>query len=227
MTEFEDDLRREKIIADWMDKYFYSKFNPSEIATKRPHEFGDKVREKRAQYGGIDIVMKDNDSKIYLIDEKSQTNYLNNNRPSFAFEIFSFSNKKVKKGWLLDSKKKTDYYILIYPNSKKIDDYRELYDKEEIDFVNVYLIERQKLLDEIYKVGLTNENIMEEASNLTEVNTAVKIKNIPPEKFTLYKSKNYAEIPVNLVVKKIILDKIVEKKWEVTKDLVKLVKDNK
>lgn len=227
MTEFKDDLRREKIIADWMDKYFYSKFNPSEIATKRSHEFGEKVREKRAQYGGVDIVMKDNDSKIYLIDEKSQTNYLNKNRPSFAFEIFSFSNEKVKKGWLLDSKKKTDYYILIYPNSKTIEDYRELYDKEEIDFVSVYLIERKKLLEEIYKIGLTNEKIIEEASNLTEVNTPVKIKDIPPEKVTLYKSGNYAEIPVNLVVKKIILDKIVEKKWEVTKDAVKLVKDNK
>ena len=203
MTEFKDDLRREKIIADWMDKYFYSKFNPSEIATKRPHEFGDKAREKRAQYGGVDIVMKDNDSKIYLIDEKSQTNYLNKNRPSFAFEIFSFSNEKVKKGWLLDSKKKTDYYILIYPNSKKIGGYKELYDKEEIDFVSVYLIERQKLLEEIYKIGLTNEKIIEEASNLTEVNTLVNIKGIPPEKVSLYKSKKMEEIPVNLVVKKI------------------------
>lgn len=55
-------------------------------------------RIKDAQSQGIDIVLKDKYEEIYLVDEKSQTTYLNYPLPTFAFEISYEKNGLTKKG---------------------------------------------------------------------------------------------------------------------------------
>lgn len=79
MSHFTRDKVHEETIAGWLDKNFYSKLNIYEVAHKRVEEV------KAAQEQGIDIVLKDKNEKKFYVDENSQTTYLNNPRPTFAF----------------------------------------------------------------------------------------------------------------------------------------------
>lgn len=224
MSHFKRDKNHEEIIAGWLDKYFYSKLNVSEVVHKRVEEVISKNRIKEAQKQGIDMVLKDKNEKLYFIDEKSQTTYLNNPLPTFAFEIsYEFKGEK-RKGWLVDSNKETSHYILVYPASDSIDSYKDLNNVEDIDFAEVLLINKNRLMTELYNLGIDENLLIESAGNIEIENKNVPIKGISKDFVGLYKSGKLAEKPVNLVVKRTMLDTVASAVWKVHKDKVDVIK---
>ena len=98
MSHFQRDKTHEEIIANWLDKFFYSRLDIFEVGHKRVEEVKEWKRIKEAQSQGIDIVLKDKCEEIYFVDEKSQTTYLNKPLPTFAFEISYEKDGKPRRG---------------------------------------------------------------------------------------------------------------------------------
>lgn len=125
-SNFKNDLEREAIIGQYLDKYFYSKMY---LKGFKRIETLDK------QYDGIDVEAKTQRGTIIKIDEKSQSsdNYIINHLPTFAFELSYEKDGVRKEGWLF-KENSTDFFVLIYAicincdirNFNKYDDIEEL-----------------------------------------------------------------------------------------------------
>lgn len=226
MSQFKRDIVHERLIADWLDKYFYNKFNVYEVGSKRVEEVKNSSRIKDAQSKGIDIVLKDKNQEKFYVDEKSQTTYLNKPRPTFSFEI-SYEYKGVlKTGWLVDENKLTNHYLLVYPMSEKILTYKELKSFEDIGSAEIIFIGREELMSELYNLGITEELLVEKAANIKVDNEHLQIDEISKRFVTLYKSGHLDENPVNLIIRRSILDKVASAIWQVSKDGIEEVKSS-
>jgi len=224
MSHFQRDKTHEEIIANWLDKFFYSRLDIFEVGHKRVEEVKEWKRIKEAQSQGIDIVLKDKCEEIYFVDEKSQTTYLNKPLPTFAFEISYEKDGKPRRGWLVDDSKVTSHYILVYPRSETISSYKELKNWRDIDFAEILFINKDRLMTELYNLGINKELLLESADNIEIENKNVPIKGISKEFVGLYKSGKLAEKPVNIVVKRSILDNVASAIWKVHKDKIDVVK---
>ena len=160
---------------------------------------------------GIDVKFHIN-SKDYLIDEKAQLHYLNQDLPTFTFEL-SYLNKndKVHEGWLFDEKKETDYYFLItgilLKKGKKT-----LSAAEDIEKLKITSVNRNKLIDHLESIGLSKSKLVtydfDLRSNTTfGKNLIAEFKN--PKNGCLYFTQHLAEKPINLQMK---LSYLVENK---------------
>lgn len=49
-----------------------------------------RVHDEQGQRSGIDVEFTGADGRVYYVDEKAQLHYLNQNLPTFAFELLSF-----------------------------------------------------------------------------------------------------------------------------------------
>ena len=80
-SKFDSDLKKESIIGEFLDKYFYPK-----MIEKYPDLIEDIQRNDdiNKQYQGIDIMIKVNEEKTINVDEKAATQYINKNIPSFS-----------------------------------------------------------------------------------------------------------------------------------------------
>lgn len=224
MSYFKRDKKHEELIANWLDEYFYSKLERLQVASGRVEVTISENKIKEAQRRGIDMILRDTNGEIYYIDEKSQTTYLNNPLPTFAFEISYESNGVTKKGWLVDEDIKTTHYILVYPGSESIKTYRELKNVEDIDFAEIILIDKSRLMKELYKLGINEELLIESAKKISIENPKVSIENVPREFGRLVKSNQLTEKPVNLVIKRTILENIASAIWKVHKDRIYVIK---
>jgi len=101
MSKFNEDLGKEKILGQFLDT-IYKNLNL---------EF-ERVGDRSTQHRGIDLIYHHKNSIVH-IDEKAQLHYLNKNLPTFTFELSYIKENMFKKGWLLDTKKQTDYYFLV------------------------------------------------------------------------------------------------------------------
>ena len=102
---FHEDLRKEKRLASFLDEQYHKHLKNYRFAR-------EKTLSK--QHRGIDVVFTHRIThKSFLIDEKAQLDYLNEDLPTFAFELSYLKNRERKKGWLFDTYKKTQFYALI------------------------------------------------------------------------------------------------------------------
>ena len=71
----------------------------------------EHVKDMKQQLVGIDLILthKSNGKKA-LVDEKAQLDYVNENLPTFAFELGRQENGIQKKGWLFDASRKTCFF---------------------------------------------------------------------------------------------------------------------
>lgn len=79
-------------------------------------------------------------------------------------------------------------------------------------------------MTELYNLGINKELLLESADNIEIENKNVPIKGISKEFVGLYKSGKLAEKPVNIVVKRSILDNVASAIWKVHKDKIDVVK---
>ncbi len=160
------------------------------------HYSFERVSNLQEQFLGVDLVFTHKQKgTFYHIDEKAQLDYLNENLPTFAFEVFYERNSEQKGGWFLDSKKKTDFYSLVTGI------YRD--EKDKFTSCNIIFVNRKKLLDFLMSRGLSQERIVQLARSQPNYHGKMELQSLSPhsEGYLFFSRKNKAEKPVNLVLK--------------------------
>lgn len=150
----------------------------------------------KRQIQGIDIVFKRRgDGAEFLVDEKAQLDYVNEDLPTFAFELQYEKEGIPKKGWLFDTSKKTDFYSLatgIYSDEPKV------YTSCKITFVN-----RAKLISFLNTRHITAQSLHDLVNVSANQQKKLDISNLDPryEGYLYFSNFNKAERPINLVLK--------------------------
>jgi hypothetical protein len=195
-SSFIEDLNGEKVLGEYLDKYFYEKLNIQDFfrnTSSQPNHMNN-------QYRGIDVTFNFNGFH-YIVDEKATLQYPDG-IPTFAFELRYKKNNQWRDGWFYDDAKETKYYLLAWP----IRDHVKLSElqMDDIRKVEVMLISRKDLHEYLYtNYEITREVIEAEVDNIIKANTFGKLHPIHPlSNHYYYYTKNLAETPINLVVQK-------------------------
>lgn len=186
-SSFREDLKKEKQLHSLLDGcYHYALKN---YTFKR-------LQDIKNQLAGIDLVfINKNTEATFNIDEKAQLDYINEDLPTFAFEIQYQKKGTIKKGWLFDENKKTDFYALI---TAVFSDEPNLFTSCKITLVN-----RKKLHSLLEKKGI-NENLLSTyIKKNKEFKGKLKLKELDDknEGYLFFSASRKAEKPVNLILK--------------------------
>jgi hypothetical protein len=203
------DLLAEAEVGKFLDKYFYMNY------TNDFHRFSNK----NEQLKGKDVSFTIDDLNNIVVDEKSQGNYVNKNLPTFAFEVaYTKPGKGFRIGWLLDSNKESQYYFLIWIWAKKEKEYKA----EDISKLRCLLIEKEMIKIFLEKEGLIFNKIPDITKLIREKDNQGKQDWINFGNFYFFYSKNLAEKPINVVIKRNILEKLALLDIEVTRNYVNI-----
>lgn len=204
-------------------------------------ELGTKeiVKDRDRQLKGIDIVcdlpLKFPQSMFRNKDKNIDIKSIAKVIPTFSFEI-SGNASSGQIGWLINPKLTTDYYLIVY---HEIDDSSQSYKinkqkmtLDNINYTKAILIKKSKLLKNISKEF--NENTFEEIIDkirniskdakgiqryvLNEGNIVKKERGDTNSIMWFTISKQLKEEPINIIVRRQILEQIAERIWEVDGD---------
>ncbi len=195
-SKFYEDKRLEELFGSWLDTHLYSSLPVEGFSGFQ------RVNDVRYQKKGIDTVVQAKDTKL-LIDEKATLHYINKNIPTFAFELLNRTSGA--QGWLYNHSYLTTHYLLAWPNASNPDNILKADDYSSAD---VMLIERTSLIDMLAQKGLDETALREKVDYyLPNVNRQnFKFEMVPG--ITLFFTEWLAEKPVNIVIKKNLLDTI-------------------
>ena len=190
-SNFKADLKKEKQLHLLLDSCYSSKLK---------HYTFKRITDINSQHKGIDVVFNHKEKAIsYLIDEKAQLDYIDEDLPTFAFELSYLKNGIEKEGWLFDQRKKTDFYALITAI------YAE--EKEKFSHCKITLVNRKKLVAFLIQKGIHKE------SDFLKVKTHGKhdiaTLNQKKEGYLYYSKNNKSEQPINLILR---LDYLIKHK---------------
>lgn len=156
----------------------------------------ERVQSLQDQLRGVDVIFKHRKTQeTFLVDEKAQLDYINEDLPTFAFELHYLKNGVLKEGWLFDSAKKTDFYALV---TAIYEDEPAKYTSCKVTFVN-----RSKLVSFLEAKGVSKNSLMNYYQNGSVPHGKLEVQELDPRTAGyLYHSKNNkAEQPFNLVLK--------------------------
>jgi hypothetical protein len=186
-SKFTSDLRKEKQFSHFLDVY-YEKYLVYYDALR--------VHDMKSQMAGIDLLFTHKQTKVvYNIDEKAQLDYINEDLPTFAFELGYYKEEVYKEGWLFNIHKKTDFYSLS----------TAIYEDEPNIFTSckITLVNRKMLLDFLRTKTITKEVLTGYCDINIEHHGKLKIKelNTRTEGYLYISKNNKSEKPINLILK--------------------------
>ena len=191
-SNFKSDLKKEQLLTKLLDKTYSSKLK---------HYSFERITNLNEQYKGVDVVFKHKIKACsYSIDEKAQLDYLNEDLPTFAFELSYLKNTVEKKGWLFDENKKTDFYALITA---------VFLDGGEYSSCKITMVNRKKLLEKLEELNFKNTSFQNYRSANSHGKIVIDQLNQKKEGYLFLSSKNKIEQPLNLVLR---LDWLLETK---------------
>ncbi len=185
LSTFNSDLKKERKLSVLLDAYYQKYLN---------HYHFERIDDLGRQMEGIDVVFTHKKTKkTFFIDEKAQLDYVNEDLPTFAFELSYEKNGSLKMGWLFDPAKKTRFYALvtsIYAYGS------DAYTSCKITFVN-----REKLIF-FLKSRKISQKTLENSIGKSQ-NKKIKIDGLhdQSEGYLYFSKLNKAEKPVNLILK--------------------------
>ena len=187
MTTREYDEHCEKVMGEFLDKYFYNENIEGTIT---------RVKDRRLQIKGVDVVIDDGDVKFY-IDEKAAIRYVG--LKTFALEL-SFINRQgdINTGWLLDNKKINDYFLFVWINELNG---TEIKDISSIKNVDVALVSKSSIFRHLNSLGWTKNNLLEKDHRIRN-NDNEYMGNILKDKCKFSYSKHLIEKPINILLSK-------------------------
>lgn len=219
VSRFEGDRRNEALMNQFMRMYYYSKLLNSDGSSVKSEFISDESRQKQ----GVDVIFL-RDKKKYVIDEKAQIDYIYRTEGplgTFALELLNSSSGKI--GWFINDELETEYYMFIWPHADG-----RLMSVNNIEYAQYALVERSRLKEMIEKRYQSVERLREYALRLskgslegtTEQNNRLYYKRDPfdDNAYLVYtreptgKKEGKVEKPVNLVVKKAMLEMVAEEK---------------
>ena len=223
-SRFEGDRRNEALVNQFMKVHYYSKLLNSDGTSAKSEFINDESRQKQ----GVDVILS-KDKKRYIIDEKAQMDYIyRTNGPlgTFALELLNSSSGKV--GWFINDNLETEYYMFIWPHADG-----RLVSVNNIEYAQYALVEKNKLKDVIERRYQSADRLREYALRLsrgsldgtTEQYNRLYYKRPPFDEnaYLVYTKEpteddnGKVERPVNLVVKKILIEGIAEDKGILTR----------
>ena len=183
------DNQSEKAVAQFLDENFYP------VMVKNFERFGDT----ETQLNGIDVRFDLHSDKNLLVDEKAAAHFVNKAIPTFAFELdFIGADGNLKPGWLIDTGKATQYYLLVWIWAAK-----EIgFSKADIEKLEVLLVSRKSILKifESYNVNSSRLNRIAEHMRLGEMYGTHFKNGKRPFYFSL--TKHLDEKPCNVIIHK-------------------------
>ncbi|MBD0779739.1 hypothetical protein HPE56_18210 [Maribacter sp. ANRC-HE7] len=186
-SHFKSDLQKEKQLAILLDSMYHNHLK----------NYGFKrISDLNLQHRGVDLILiQKNTQKTFFVDEKAQLDYVNDDLPTFAFEINYQKNGKIKPGWLYDPSKKTDFYALV---TAIYADEPQTYTSCKITFVN-----RPKLIDLLTTRKLTQNRLEIYWEKAHGKHGKFKISELDShsEGYLYASTQNKAEKPFNLILK--------------------------
>ncbi len=186
-STFKSDLQKEQRLVCYLDLLYGQK-----LTYYKAH----RVTDLKQQRYGIDLELKHlvNDT-VFRVDEKAQLDYLNEDLPTFAFELSYLKNNVQQKGWLFDPIKKTDFYALI---TAIYSDEPEKFTSCKITFVN-----RFKLISFLASKKLTEKALDKYIKDNTGLHGKIAVKELDTKKegYLFFSTKNKVEQPINLILK--------------------------
>ena len=187
MTTREYDEHCEKVMGEFLDKYFYNENIEGTIT---------RVKDRKLQVKGVDVVIDDGDVKFY-IDEKAAIRYVG--LKTFALEL-SFINRQgdVNTGWLLDNKKINDYFLFVWINELNG---TEIKDISSIKNVDVALVSKISIFRHLNSLGWTKNNLLEKDHRIRN-NDNEYMGNILRDKCKFSFSNHLVEKPINILLPK-------------------------
>lgn len=197
---YEEDLRKTKVVEQFLDKYLY----PGNQK---------RITDKKQQLAGIDVIY---DGK--KIDEKAAINYMENQLETYSFELeFTDRYGNIRDGWFLDSTKVNDYYLLIYLEGNPR--LTNIYDITKIEYILVRKDKIRELLNKIkIKKKIKSFKYKESKFGLYQYllyceydNTRYKLK--------LKRSNKLIEEPLNIIIPKSLLIELAEKTGKIPENI--------
>lgn len=187
MTTREYDEHCEKVMGEFLDKYFYNENIEGTIT---------RVKDRRLQVKGVDVVIDDGDVKFY-IDEKAAIRYVG--LKTFALEL-SFINRQgdINTGWLLDNKKINDYFLFVWINELNG---TEIKDISSIKNVDVALVSKASIFSHLISLGWTKNNLLEKDHRIRN-NDEEYMGNMLRDKCKFSFSNHLLEKPINILLPK-------------------------
>ena len=187
MTTREYDEHCEKVMGEFLDKYFYNENIEGTIT---------RVKDRKLQVKGVDVVIDDGDVKFY-IDEKAAIRYVG--LKTFALEL-SFINRQgdINTGWLLDNTKINDYFLFVWINELNG---TEIKDISSIKNVDVALVSKASIFSHLISLGWSKNNLLEKDRRIRN-NDNEYMGNILKDKCKFSFSNHLVEKPINILLPK-------------------------
>jgi hypothetical protein len=186
------DSANERVVADFLDRFVYG------LLGLRHERIDDRER----QLNGVDVVLHwpaANPTMTLKVDEKAATHYVNENLPTFAFEIDWLAEGGEKRcGWLLAEGSETECYCLVWLWARPA----KPLTVEGIFRVHVCIVRRDAVLDLLKRHGLTSDRLRQKA---WDARASVEGWREGPEGIRFSLSDHLDERPVNVVVPKHML----------------------
>ena len=178
------DERDEKIVAKYLDTYFYPTFT---VTTTRNTD-------KETQISGLDVTVTDSEGYNYTIDEKAATHWVGRNLQTFAHEVSSVNVSGITyDGWLLDFNSTSDYLVEVW-----VDDAKDttLTDYTDITDITIALIKKQDLWNYLKHKNISSIKLKELGEKLRNFNMSYEYYN----GFKVTQQMNYQEHAVNILI---------------------------
>jgi len=182
-SNFKSDLKKENQLSFLLDSYYQSRLK---------HYSFERIADLNQQHEGVDVIFKHiQKGGVYYIDEKAQLDYINEDLPTFAFEVSYQKNGMQKQGWLFDQSKKTDFYSLV----------TAIYSDEPTAYTSckITLVNRAKLLAFLNKRGLEKSLMLTQPKQHGK--HVIKELNERDEGYLYFSKENKVEQPLNLILR--------------------------
>lgn len=193
-SSYNEDKRKEELFAKWLDKHFYP-------TKERRSKKITRIYDEKIQKLGIDVIAEHIEGGIFCIDEKATLHYINQNIPTFAFEILNSTSGR--KGWLFNPDYKTNCYLLAWPFAN------DLIILNEDSFTKAYivLIARKRVIELLKDNGLTEKTILDYVNKYKNQVTSSKNKFKINKDISLNFNTTLAERPINIVIHRSLLER--------------------
>ncbi len=185
-SSFRSDLSKEQSLHSLLDGHY---------ARMKNYQY-NRIHDMQQQLNGVDLFFTHKTTREkYAVDEKAQLDYINEDLPTFAFEIHYLKDGQLKTGWFFDPKKKTDFYALA----------TAIYSDEVGKYTSckVTLVNRHKLIQKLDGKKLNQQRLTKCYRESKVEHGKIQLQELDPtSQGYLYKSlKNKAEKPLNLILK--------------------------
>lgn len=215
---WQKDLRVSEEVGKFLDMYLYPRLEGFGI-----HK-AERVTDLGRQYAGVDVIAQNRNREEYRIDEKAQTDYINLDLPTNAFEIEFLDkvNHRPKVGWLCDDTLETTHYLLVWLHAVNGDPRTLRW--EQITGAYCILISKEVIARELDNRGLSVAEMQAAARRYRRADDGENRKDrICPGIFYYFTcSGKKAESPFQVLITKRLLSQWAELCVTVTPDGISL-----